>query len=478
MEKLIGRKSEINILKEALTSNEPELVAVYGRRRVGKTFLIGQVYSRNLICEFSGVHNAPVHEQLDNFRNVIAKALNSPIPPPIPKSWTEAFRLLINFSEPLLKKQKAVIFFDEFPWLSSPKSGFLSAFEYFWNSWGSKQENLIVAICGSAASWMIQNVVNNKGGLHNRITRRMRLLPFTLYETSAYLKTKSVNLDQYQILQVYMALGGIPHYLKEIKKGESATQIIDKLCFTKDGLLVNEFKNLYSSLFEMADRHIAVVKALAAKSSGLTRNEIISECGLVSGGGTTKLLDELIESGFVSTYLPFQKNVKESIYKLADEYSLFYLKFIEHSRATGQGTWMKKASSQSWKSWSGIAFESICLKHTVQIKQAIGISGIYTEESAWRFAPGKLGKGAQVDLLLDRQDVCISICEMKFSNEEYAINKSYAAELQNKLNIFKAETKTKKTLFLTMITTYGTKDNIYKTGLVQNEVTMDDLFKA
>ena len=228
----------------------------------------------------------------------------------------------------------------------------------------------------------------------------------------------------------------------------------------------------------MADRHIAVVKALAAKSSGLTRNEIISECGLVSGGGTTKLLDELIESGFVSTYLPFKKNVKESIYKLADEYSLFYLKFIEHSRATGQGTWMKKASSQSWKSWSGIAFESICLKHTVQIKQAIGISGIYTEESAWRFAPGKLGNGAQIDLLLDRQDVCISICEMKFSNEEYAIDKSYAAELQNKLNIFKEETKTKKTLFLTMITTYGTKDNIYKTGLVQNEVTMDDLFKA
>lgn len=478
MEKLIGRKAEINVLKEALTSNEAELVAVYGRRRVGKTFLISQVYSRNLICEFSGVHNAPVREQLDNFRNVIAKALNSSIPPAIPKNWTEAFRLLINFSEPLLKKQKAVIFFDEFPWLSSPKSGFLSAFEYFWNSWGSKQENLIVAICGSAASWMIQNIVNNKGGLHNRITQRMRLLPFTLYETSAYLKTKSVNLDQYQILQVYMALGGIPHYLKEIKKGESATQIIDKLCFTKDGLLVNEFKNLYSSLFEMADRHIAVVKALAAKSSGLTRNEIISECGLVSGGGTTKLLDELIESGFVSTYLPFQKNVKESIYKLTDEYSLFYLKFIEHSRATGQGTWMKKASSQSWKSWSGIAFESICLKHTVQIKQAIGISGIYTEESAWRFAPGKLGKGAQVDLLIDRQDVCISICEMKFSNEEYTISKSYAAELQDKLNIFKAETKTKKTVFLTMVTTYGTKDNIYKTGLVQNEVTMDDLFKA
>lgn len=478
MEKLIGREQEINGLKDAMKSNEPELIAVYGRRRVGKTFLIRQVYDQHLICEFSGVHHAPIGEQLENFRNVIALALNSPIPPAIPKNWPEAFKLLITFSEPLLKKQKKVIFFDEFPWLSSHKSGFLSAFEYFWNSWASKQSNLIVAICGSAASWMIQNIVNNKGGLHNRITKRMRLLPFTLYETSTYLKSKEVNLDQYQTLQVYMALGGIPHYLKGIKKGESATQIIDKLCFTKDGLLVNEFNNLYNSLFEMADRHITVVKALAAKPSGLTRKQIIEECGLISGGGTTKLLDELMESGFVGVYLPFQKNVKEAIYKLADEYSLFYLKFIEHSRAAGQGTWIKKSTSQSWKSWSGTAFESICLKHTNQIKKAVGISGIYTEESAWRFAPGKLGKGAQIDLLLDRQDVCINICEMKFSNAEFAIDKSYSTELQDKLDIFKTQTKTKKTLFLTMVTTYGTKDNMYKTGLVQNEVTMQDLFKS
>lgn len=477
MEKLIGREQEINTLKEALKSNEAELIAVYGRRRVGKTFLIREVYAQYLLCEFSGVHHAPIGEQLENFRNVIALALKSPIPPAIPKNWTEAFRLLINFSEPLLKKQKTVIFFDEFPWLSSPKSGFLSAFEYFWNSWGSKQRNLIVAICGSAASWMIQNIVNNKGGLHNRITKRIRLLPFTLFETSAYLKSRAINLDQYQTLQVYMALGGIPHYLKGVKKGESAAQIIDGLCFTKDGLLVDEFNNLYNSLFEMADRHITVIKALAAKPAGLTRKEIIEECDLMSGGGTTKLLGELMESGFVGVYLPFRKNVKEAIYKLADEYSLFYLKFIEHSRATGQGTWIKKTTSQSWKSWSGTAFESICLKHTNQIKKAIGISGVYTEESAWRFAPGKAGKGAQIDLLLDRQDNCISICEIKFSNTTFAIDKSYAADLQDKLNIFKAQTKTKKTLFLTMMTTYGTKDNMYKTGLVQNEVKMEDLFK-
>ncbi|NQX42879.1 hypothetical protein SAMN05421820_113131 [Pedobacter steynii] len=477
MEKLIGREQEKNILIDALISNEAELVAVYGRRRVGKTFLIRQAYSQHLICEFSGVHHASVQEQLENFRNAIALVLKSPIPPAVPKSWTEAFLLLINFAEPLLKRKKVVIFFDEFPWLGAPKSGFLSAFEYFWNSWGSKKSNLIVAICGSAASWMIQKIINNKGGLHNRITKRIRLLPFSLYETSTYLKSRLVNLDQYQILQLYMVLGGIPHYLKEIRKGESATQIIDRLCFTKDGLLVDEFYNLYHSLFEMADRHIAVVKALAGKPSGLTRKEIIEECDLISGGGTTKLIEELMESGFVQFYLPFQKNVKEAIYKLADEYSLFYLKFIEQSRATGHGTWMKKSVSQSWRSWSGAAFESICFKHINQIKNAIGISGIYTEESAWRFVPGKIGNGTQIDLLVDRQDVCINICEIKFSNSEFIIDKPYAVALQDKMNIFKEQTKTKKTLFLTMVTTYGTKDNIYKTGLVQNEVLMEDLFK-
>ncbi|HEY9261000.1 AAA family ATPase [Chitinophaga sp.] len=477
MEKLIGREDEKKILQEALASDEAELVAVYGRRRVGKTFLIRQVYGKQLICEFSGVHNATVQQQLENFRNSIAIALDSPVLPAIPKTWTEAFLLLIKYAAPLLEKRKAVIFFDEFPWLSSHKSGFLSAFEYFWNSWGSKQSGLVVAICGSAASWMIQKIVNNKGGLHNRITKKIRLLPFTLCETSAYLQSKTVNLDHYQTLQLYMALGGIPHYLKEIRKGESATQAIDRLCFTKDGLLVGEFGNLYNSLFEVADRHIAVVKALAARPSGLTRKEIIDVCHLQTGGTTTKLLDELMQSAFVSLYVPFQKNVRDGVYKLADEYSLFYLKFIEHSRATGQGTWVKRSASQSWKSWSGSAFESICLKHTDQIKHALGISGTYTEESTWRATPGKNEKGAQIDLLLDRQDTCINICEMKFSNTMFTIDKSYATELENKLQIFRERTDTKKTLFLTMITTYGTKDNVYKTGLVQNEITMKDLFK-
>ena len=473
---LIGRETEIKLLKHALQTTEAELVTIYGRRRVGKTFLIRSVYADRLLFDFSGMHNSTLQQQLESFSNTLASASKTKIPLAVPPNWIQAFEILKTYLFPLIRKQKSVIFFDEFPWIDSHKSGFLQAFEHFWNSWATKQNNLVVVICGSAASWMIRKIVNNKGGLHNRITRRIRLLPFTLNETESYLKSRRVNPDRYQLLQLYMVLGGIPHYLKNINPGESVTQNIDRLCFTKDGMLENEFKNLYDSLFVHAEKHILVVRALAKKPMGLNRNEIIEACNLTSGGTTTKLLEELYESGFIMSYIPFSKNSKDNIYKLSDEYSRFYLKFMEGSKAVGQGTWIKQSSSTSWKSWSGSAFESICLKHVSQIKRSLGILGVYTEESAWRYSGSNGENGAQIDLVIDRQDFCINICEIKFSTTDFVIDKKYAVELRNKLNIFKEKTKTRKTTFLTMITTFGTRQNEYKLSLVQNEVKMDALF--
>jgi hypothetical protein len=426
--------------------------------------------------DFSGVHNENLKTQLTNFRNTLMVSVKQAVPPAIPNNWTEAFLQLQQVIEPQIKKNKGVIFLDEFPWLNSQRSGFLKAFEFFWNSWASKQRNLIVVICGSAASWMIQKVVNNKGGLHNRITKKIRLLPFTLKETLTYLRHNKINLDEYQVLQLYMAIGGIPQYLKEIQPGQSATQNIDRICFTKDGPLQGEFTNLYRSLFDQADRHIAIVRSLADRPAGLNRKEISIAVGIATGGRLTEVLEELTESGFISYYLPFGNNVKDSIYKLSDEYSRFYLKFIEHTRSSGAGTWSRLSRSQSWTSWSGGAYESICLKHVFEIKKSLGISGIQADESIWRFVPGKGKPGAQIDLLIDRADHCISICEMKFSNNEFTIDKRYDDELQNKLSVFKAATKTKKTLLMVMVTTFGVKDNTYRNSLIQNEVTMQDLF--
>lgn len=475
MEKVVGRESEKKMLREAMQSKTPELIAVYGRRRVGKTFLIRQFLKKEIAFEFTGSKDANLGQQLANFSKSLGKLSGNEKLYRVPANWSDGFDLLTSYITPKLATGKTVVFLDEFPWINTHKSGFLSAFDHWWNSWGTKQHKLVVIICGSAAAWMIQNIVNNKGGLHNRITRKLRLLPFTLQETEAYLKGQNVSLDRYQILQLFMVLGGIPHYLKEIKKGESSTQVIDRLCFSKDGLLHDEFKSLYHSLFDDATKHLAVVRALAKNNSGLTRNEIIDEAALTSGGRITELLDELIESGFVTTWLPYDKKSKDSIYKLADEYSHFYIKFMENSRSQGTGTWLRFSDGQSWKSWSGIAFERVCLKHIPQIKKALGITVIYTEESAWRYIPKK-GNGAQIDLLIDRRDFVIHICEMKYSASTFTIDKKYAGELENKEEVFREQTKTKKSLFITMITTFGVKDNEHASRLVKNSIKMDALF--
>jgi len=476
MENIVGRESEKSLLLRIERSGEPELVAVYGRRRVGKTYLIRNAFQKQMAFEMSGVHNATLAQQLENFSIALSKSTGN-LSLAQPAKWTEAFNMLIKYLTPLIKKKRRVIFIDEFPWLSTPRSGFMQAFESFWNTWASLQKNLIVVICGSAAAWMIQKVINNRGGLHNRVTRRIRLLPFTLTETEAFLKERKVNLDKYQVLQLYMVMGGIPQYLKEVQTGESAIQAIDRACFTKDGLLHNEFSNLFLSLFSEATYHMDIVKALAKKGVGLTRTGIIEACKLSSGGGITQILEELTESGFITPYIPFDRTAKDSIYQLTDEYSRFYVKFIEGRRFSGPGTWSSFSTGTSWKSWSGAAFESICMKHILQLKKALGIESVHTETSMWRYRAKKDGQGAQIDLLIDRKDQCINICEMKFSIGPYEISKRYAAELDNKLSVFRSSSKTRKTLFLTMVTTHGVKNLEKFPGLIQNEITMDALFK-
>lgn len=481
MKSLIGRREESKILDQKLASNEPELIAVYGRRRVGKTYLIRTYLKKHIAFELTGIHGASLTEQLSNFSLALGSALKSPAPVAPASNWLQAFNNLDTYLLNNLPAEKPVVlFFDEFPWLNTPRSNFLRAFDHWWNSSGTKRNNLKVVICGSAASWMIEKVLNDRGGLHNRVTQTIRLSPFTLDETAAFLTSKGISLDQYQIMQLYMTMGGIPFYLQHILPGESSAQVIDRLCFTKNGLLKYEFDNLFQSLFAHPHQHEKIVRALAKKGKGLTRDEIIVACKLTSGGGTSKILKELEESGFITPYIPFGKSVNESLYRLTDEYSLFYQQFIEGAKATGKGTWIRQSQTPSYISWCGFAFEAVCLKHTQQIKKALDIAGVLTDESSWRYQPSKdqAQRGAQIDLLLDRQDRCINICEMKFARDVFVIDKKYATELDNKVNAFREQTQTRKTLFLTFITSYGVKHNEHYTGRVHAEVKMESLFTA
>lgn len=472
----IGRKEETAILVEALQSYESELVAVIGRRRVGKTYLIDSVYKKNIAFEVTGIQNASKKDQLENFMLQLAAAYGNVPPLKTPTSWLQAFALLIAYLKQVKTTEKKVVFLDELPWLATHKSGFLNGLSYFWNSWAVKQ-SIVVVICGSAASWMIQKVVNDKGGLHNRITKQIHLYPFTLLETEEYLKARKIQLDRYQIAQIYMALGGIPHYLKEVKNGKSAAQNINQICFVKNARLKHEFLRLYPALFANAEKHIAVIRALATKWQGLNRKEISQLSGIAEGGNLSRVLDELNHSGFISSYRPFGKKKKQKSYRLTDEYSLFYLKFIEGQEYEGQHIWHHLSQTQLYKIWSGYAFENVCLKHIPQIKKSLDIAGIYSLSSSFHYKGTAEEKGTQIDLLIDRKDEVINLIEIKFYNEPYAISKTYAENLRNKRRIFKSVTKTHKQLSIVMLTTFGLTINEYSMELIGQELRLDDLFR-
>ncbi|MFZ4633893.1 MAG: AAA family ATPase [Saprospiraceae bacterium] len=474
---LVGREKEINTLQSLLISDESELVSVIGRRRVGKTFLVQSVYAERIAFEITGIQHASLKEQLEHFSIVLSLAAKSNLPLEKPKSWLEAFRMLILYLENTSGADKRVVFFDEMPWLATHRSGFLNAFGFFWNSWAVKN-NIVVVICGSAASWMIQKVVHHKGGLYNRITKRIQLQPFSLHETELFLQKKGLKFNRAQIAELYMAFGGIPHYLKEIQQGESVSQNIDRICFESGGILHDEFDQLYPSLFDQSDNHIAVVRALSTTWSGLTRSEIIRISKLTNGGGLTKTIEELMYSGFITEYLPFGRIKREMVYRLTDEYSLFYLKFIETMRKEGAGIWKSFYLSPAYRAWSGYAFESICLKHLPEIKKALGISGIFSSSSAFYHKGTDGMEGCQIDLLIDREDRVINLCEIKWAASEFIISKSYAEALRKKLGLFTYYSKTKKQVFLTFISTYGLLPNEHSTGIVDNNITLNDLFSG
>ncbi len=476
MEKiLIGREKEKEILLEALASAEAEMVSVIGRRRVGKTFLVRTVYKDAICLEIEGIQNAPRKEQLKDFTIRLNRAAKSAEEIKVPTNWLDAFYLLIDYLENLGDEKKKVIFFDELPWLATHKSGFLRALGMFWNSWASRH-NVVVVICGSAASWMIQKVVNHKGGLHNRITKRLHLKPFTLGETSAFFKSRNINFDPYQIIQIYMAMGGVPHYLKEIKAGKSAIQNIQDTCFSETGLLRDEFSRLYPALFDKAELHISLVRTLFEKKQGMTRRELIRKAKLSSGGTVSKILTELKHSGFIEIYHTYNKKKKDQLIRLTDEYSLFYLQFIENNIQDEPDVWQRLSQTQPYKSWSGYAYENICLKHIPSVKKTLGISGVYATSFAFSSKNTASQKGTQIDLLIDRNDHVINLFEIKFYNTTLTLTKTMADGLREKMRIFQETTKTNKQLFWGLITTFGLVPNQHSIGLIEQVIRMEDLF--
>ena len=470
---IAGRKAEIALLTSLLAKKTPEFVAVYGRRRVGKTFLVREVYKTQTVFECSGLHKKSFGQQLENFWLTLQEVSPTPIFPP--KTWLQAFAQLKSYLNTLEGTDKKVVFLDEIPWFETPRAGFLAALDNFWNQYCSKREDIILVICGSAASWIIKKVINDRGGLHNRITTHIQLMPFTLNETRNFLRMNHISLTNKDIAQLYMSVGGIPFYLKNVQAGKSVAQILDNLFFVQQASLKQEFHNLYAALFKNSEQHEQIVAVLSTKNKGLTRNEIITQTGLDSNGGMTILLKELVECGFVKQIFPTPEKQRKSLYRLVDEYTIFYFKFLKNSKLNS--SWQQISNQSTYTIWLGYAFENLCLKHIEPIKKALGINGIITNEYTWSHKGNETEQGTQIDLVIDRTDNCINLFELKFNSKTFEISKAYADQLQQKIEVFKTQAKTNKNIFLTLLTASGVSKNKYYLSVVTNQLTLDDLFE-
>ncbi len=468
MDKIIGRISEQKILKDRTESRSPEFIAIYGRRRVGKTFLVRQFYKDKFDFYATGVYGGKLKNQLAEFSRQLEHY--SSVHNEIPDNWFDAFAMLREYLSRKPGRRPLIVFLDELPWFDTPRSQFLKAFEYFWNSWGSTNDRLKLIICGSSTTWMRKKVLYSKGGLYNRMTRSIYLQPFTLFETERYLKYRGLSWTRYQIAECYMILGGIPFYLSLLEKGMSVSQNIDNLFFKKKAPLALEYSFLFESLFRESVIPRQIIETLSRKAVGMTRIEILDATNIPDGGNVTEALQNLIDSDFIRKYMPFGKNKKDTIYQLTDLFTLFHLRYVKDFSEPNKHRWQNMLDSPSRRAWSGYAFEQLCLQHVDQIRSKLGIDGVLNDVYSWK------GPGGQIDLVIDRRDQVVNLCEIKFSNSKYAITKQYDEHLRERAGSFREATKTKKAIHQTFVTTYGLANNKYS-GSIQSQVVLDDLFK-
>ncbi len=470
---IVGRIAEKLQLQDIVSNKEPAFVALYGRRRVGKTYLVKQFFNEQFTFYTTGLAQATGVQQRYHFVQEMNQQLH--VQYSTPATWLEIFKLFIKELKKI--KGKRIIFIDELPWLDTKKSDFMTGLEYFWNAWASTQVNLVLIVCGSAASWMVDNLIKNRGGLHNRVTCRMYLAPFTLAEAEAYTKARQLILDRHQIVQLYMAFGGVPYYWSCIKKGQSATQIINELCFKKDAVLQTEFTFIFESLFSNSSVFKNIIQSLFLLGGKATREALLLKLGQSTGGSITKKLEALEMSGFINSQKTFGLKGGKTIYILTDFYTLFYYKFIQAaSKKSVANYWKNLQATPAMYAWQGLAFEQVCFAHQAQILNTLQIGGISTAISSWQVKATKAQAGSQVDMVIDRKDRIINLCEIKFTENEFVITKVYNTILRHKLSRFKEAFATNKSIHLVIVSMHGLKQNEYSGSIVQQVITGNDLF--
>ena len=477
---IFGRKKEIEELNQLYSSDKAEFVAIYGRRRVGKTFLIDESLKGKITFRHAGL--SPVDEsndsnniklQLQHFYQSLQ--LHGMKKSCCPKNWLEAFFMLEQHLQSKDKGKRQVVFLDELPWMDTPKSGFVTALESFWNTWACHRQNLMLVVCGSANSWMLDNLVNNHGGLYGRTTYEIKLMPFTLHECESFYKSKGITMSRYDIAQANMIFGGIPYYMNYLMKGKSLAQNVDALFFDSNAKLKNEFSRLFASVFAKPDNVMRIVRFLSTRRGGYKRDDIAKHVSLPNNGDLSKLLAALVASDFIEKYVPFGESKRSPYYKLIDSFCLFYLRFVEGEKHIDPQFWMNNVDSPKINAWRGYAFEDLCFRHVEQIKKALQIAGVATTQSAWSIQGDESQIGAQIDLILSRKDNVVNLCEIKFYSEDFTITSEYHKTLVHRTNLLQQQLPRKTAIHGTLITTYGLTYNDYSSDFA-NTIVLDDLF--
>jgi len=465
---VIGRKYEIDLLKSAFSADHSDFIAVFGRRRIGKTFLIREAFGHKFAFYHTGVAGACRQEQLSRFAASMRKCGFSM--PTAPKTWFDAFDAL-EAALSSLGEGKKTVFIDELPWMDTQKSNFVSALEAFWNGWASARDDILLVVCGSATSWMTNKIINNRGGLHNRLTHRIRLEPFTLSECESYLQSRGVVATRMQMLEYYMAMGGVPYYWSFIDKSRSPAQNLDALFFSANGELRDEYDHLYASLFKKPQRHLAIVSALGTKKTCMTREELLAATGQTDNGAFGVALEELVDCGFLRRFRMPGKRKRDLVYQLIDNYTLFYYRFLSQLDADESGSWEAQQNDPKVRVWRGLSFERVCLQHLNQVKAGLGISGIRTKACAWR------SPGAQIDLLIERGDDAVNVCEMKYAADEYVLNREEHDKIIKRREAYCRDELPRGAVYLTLITPKGLAPNALAND-IQSVVTLEELFRS
>lgn len=476
MHMIIGREKEIEKLEELYSNDKSDFVAVYGRRRVGKTFLISELFENRFSFRHAGLSpielalspEKKLQNQLQHFYRSLTKSGMKESKKPT--NWLDAFYMLEDFLDQQNDGSKQVVFFDEIQWLDTPKSGFLSALEGFWNNWGCFRHNLLLIVCGSSTSWITNKLINNVGGLYNRLTYTIHLMPFDLYQCEKYLETNHFEISRYDMTELYMVFGGIPYYFNYLDRKLSVSQNINNIFYEDNAPLKNEFNNLFDATFAKPEMIKSIIKSLYKTNKGLTRTEIINATGIPNGGELSMMLNALLAGGFIMKYIPYSENKRYEYYKLVDPFCLFYLHFVNEGKKFD-------IHSQNTISWRGYAFENVCFNHINQIKQALGINGVVSNEYMWLKGHDDESEGAQIDLVIDRKDNVVNLCEIKFYNEEFSIDNEYHLNIEHKKNaLYQAKKKKTATISMVLISTYGLKQNQYRFDFA-NVIVLDDLFQ-